>query len=86
MEESSKTQKKIVERYVRYLKLERNMSPNTLEAYRNDLEKLLVYLRQQGKHVLDVELEDLQAFAAGPYSQRDTLILPLPVDRRLPRR
>ena len=65
MEESSKTQKKIVERYVRYLKLERNMSPNTLEAYRNDLEKLLVYLRQQGKHVLDVELEDLQAFAAG---------------------
>ena len=58
-------QQTIVKKYVRYLKLERNMSPNTLEAYQNDLEKLLAFLKREDKHVLDVQLEDLQAFAAG---------------------
>lgn len=58
-------QETIVRRYVRYLKLERGLSANTLEAYQHDLEKLLVYLKQTGKHVVDVQLEDLQAFAAG---------------------
>jgi integrase/recombinase XerD len=55
----------IIKRYVRYLKLERNMSPNTVEAYQLDLEKLMVYLGNEDKHVLDVQLEDLQTFAAG---------------------
>lgn len=50
---------------MRYLKLERGLSANTLEAYQRDLKKLLVYLKQTGKHVVDVQLEDLQAFAAG---------------------
>lgn len=58
-------QETIVRRYVRYLKLERGLSANTLEAYQRDLEKLLVYLKRTGKHVVDVQLEDLQAFAAG---------------------
>ena len=58
-------QQTIVKKYVRYLKLERNMSPNTLEAYQNDLEKLMAFLKRQEKHVLDVQLEDLQTFAAG---------------------
>lgn len=58
-------QESIVRRYVRYLKLERGLSANTLEAYQRDLEKLLVYLKQTGKYVVDVQLEDLQAFAAG---------------------
>ena len=58
--------KDIVRRYVRYLKLERNMSTNTLEAYQRDLQKLLTFLdNQPDKHLLDVKLEDLQTFAAG---------------------
>ncbi len=65
MEESNKTEEKIIKNYVRYLKLERGLSPNTLEAYQRDLSKLLVYLNKEGKHVLDVQLEDLQTFAAG---------------------
>jgi integrase/recombinase XerD len=58
-------QKDIVKRYVRYLKLERNMSANTLEAYQRDIEKLLAFLNREQKHVVDAELADLQTFAAG---------------------
>ena len=51
--------------YQRYLKLQRGYSANTLDAYIRDLEKLLVYLESEKKHVLEVELQDLQHFAAG---------------------
>ena len=51
--------------YVRYLKLQRGMSGNTLDAYQRDLQKLLDYLGREGKDVLEVTLEDLQHFAAG---------------------
>ena len=65
MEESKNTQGSIVRSYQRYLKLQRGYSPNTLEAYVRDLEKLLDYLKQENRSVLDVKLEDLQHFAAG---------------------
>ena len=57
--------KDIVKDYVRYLKLQRGMSGNTLDAYQRDLQKLLDYLRREQKEVLSVTLEDLQHFAAG---------------------
>lgn len=60
-----KEQRNVVRAYERYLKLQRGYSANTLDAYVRDLRKLLHYLEQQGKHVLDVRLEDLQHFAAG---------------------
>ena len=56
---------KIRKDYLRYLRLQRSVSPNTLEAYALDLDKLLVFLGHEGKGVTDVELSDLQAFAAG---------------------
>ena len=55
----------MIRSYVRYLKLQRNMSANTLDAYQRDLLKLLDFLKSEGKDVLDVELADLQTFAAG---------------------
>ena len=57
--------KDIVKGYVRYLKLQRNMSGNTLDAYQRDLRKLLDYLEREGKDVRDVTLEDLEHFSAG---------------------
>ena len=56
---------KIRKDYLRYLRLQRSVSPNTLEAYALDLDKLLVFLGHEGKRVMDVELSDLQTFAAG---------------------
>jgi integrase/recombinase XerD len=55
----------MIKGYVRYLKLQRNFSKNTLEAYQRDLEKLLQFLRREQKDPITVQLEDLQAFAAG---------------------
>ncbi|MBQ3878568.1 MAG: tyrosine recombinase XerD [Prevotella sp.] len=55
----------ILPRYLRYLKLQRSMSPNTIEAYRRDVEKLITYLNGEGKTLTQVELSDLQTFAAG---------------------
>ena len=57
--------KDIVRGYVRYLKLQRNMSGNTLDAYQRDLRKLLDYLEREGKDVREVKLEDLEHFSAG---------------------
>ena len=65
METGKKSQTNIVRAYQRYLKLQRGYSANTLDAYQRDLEKLLTYLDVEGKHVLDVKLEDLQHFASG---------------------
>jgi len=62
---SMKEQKDIIRAYQRYLKLQRGYSANTLDAYERDLQKLLAYLDAEGKHVLDVQLADLQHFAAG---------------------
>ncbi len=64
METDKKTDTKMVRGYMRYLKLERNYSANTLDAYRRDLEKLQSFLAYSGKGMLDVTLEDLQSFAA----------------------
>lgn len=50
---------------MRYLKLQRNVSPHTLDAYHRDLEKLLIFASSGGRSVLDIRLEDLQEFAAG---------------------
>lgn len=57
--------KDLLKGYWRYLKLQRGMSPNTLDAYRRDVDKLLHFLDGEGKGVTEVTLTDLQQFAAG---------------------
>ena len=50
--------------FAAYLQLERSLSPNSVEAYLRDVQKLTGYLELQGKAVApeEVVLEDLQGF------------------------
>ena len=64
IEMSKKTEGNILKRYKRYLKLERNFSQNTLDAYLNDVDKLLAYSADNGLDILTMKLDDLQHFAA----------------------
>ena len=50
--------------YVRYLRLERNLSPNTIEAYRNDLAHLEAFMMRNDLKLENVTLEQLHTFAA----------------------
>lgn len=76
METGKKTDANILKSYRRYLRLQKNYTENTLDAYLRDVEKLLLYLNGEQKNPLDATLEDLQHFAAslhdigiGPRSQ-----------------
>ena len=64
METGKKTPDNLLRAYQRYLKLQRGYSANTLDAYERDLLKLNDFLAQEKKSLLDVQLTDLQHFAA----------------------
>lgn len=68
METVNKKASNLVAAYRRYMKLERNFTPNTLDAYSHDIEKLLAYFGEQGIDPLAARLPDLQAFAADLHS------------------
>lgn len=53
----------LVARYQRYLKLERNASANTIDAYMRDVDKLMQYLASVEMAPTDVTLETLEHFA-----------------------
>ena len=72
MERENKTVDNMVKAYMRYLKLERNLSQNTIEAYRNDLRWLLAYVNYHGLKVETMKLEDLDNFSASLHDQRIT--------------
>lgn len=55
----------IIRKYNQFLRLEKSLSPNTLDAYQTDLEKLLRFLEDEKIEILAVTLEDLQHFIAG---------------------
>lgn len=54
----------MIRRYTRYMKLGRNFSQNTLDAYMADLQKLLAYADGMGADICSLKLDDLQNFAA----------------------
>ncbi len=54
----------ILKRYDAYLRLEKSLSANTLDAYRRDLQKLLNYYAEEGIDFRHVTLGQLDHFAA----------------------
>jgi integrase/recombinase XerD len=63
MEKKNTPTEKLVKQYIRYLKLERNYTVNTIEAYQHDLEWLLKYCKENSLNILEIKLEDLENFA-----------------------
>jgi integrase/recombinase XerD len=57
--------RKILAKYIQYLKLEKSLSENTIEAYLADVDKLMAFLELEGIDVLDVTLDNLETFSAG---------------------
>lgn len=65
MKAQDKTKLNVVRAYQRYMKLQRNYTPNTLDAYMRDIGKLLDFLKAEGISPEDATLAHLQTFAAG---------------------
>ena len=61
---TKKTDVNIVKGYARYLKLERNLAQNTLDAYLNDLRKLINYIEENDLDPITLRLEELEHFSA----------------------
>ena len=57
-----------IQLYKNYIKLERSLSPKTVEAYLHDVEKLSEFLGDR-KKLEEVELSDLQSFLATLYDE-----------------
>lgn len=57
----------IVRKYRSYLLLERSLSPNSIEAYMDDLAKLVCYIDNEKLTLRDIKLDDLQQFVAQLY-------------------
>ncbi len=53
-----------VMRYRVYLKLEKSLQPNTVEAYLGDVEKLCIFLKENGVELLAATIDDLATFLA----------------------
>lgn len=53
----------IKRRYVRFLRLERNYSQNTVDAYSHDIDYLLNFLNGEGLAIEEVRLAHLEQFA-----------------------
>lgn len=64
METSKETSSNLIRKYQRYLKLEKGYSPNTLNAYIRDVDKLLKFLSDEEKTPQEAKLKDIENFAA----------------------
>lgn len=64
MENGNKQPQNLLRGFQRYMRLQRNFTQNTLDAYMLDIEKLLNFISSQGLQIEDVQLETLQQFAA----------------------
>ncbi len=61
---SKENLEQILKKYKQYLRLEKSLSSNTVQAYLNDVTKLFQYLEGEGVHPYDVTLEHLEIFSA----------------------
>lgn len=56
--------KDIISKYKTWLRLEKSLSANSIEAYLTDLDKLTRFIESEGKEYTDITYQDLQQFVA----------------------
>ena len=61
------TKDDIIRKYRNYLLLERSLSPNSIDAYLSDLDKLLGYIVSENLTIEQITLDHLQQFVAQLY-------------------
>ncbi|SBV98067.1 site-specific tyrosine recombinase XerD [uncultured Dysgonomonas sp.] len=61
------TKDNIIKKYRNYLLLEKSLSPNSIDAYMTDLDKLSGFLENEVLKAEEVKLDDLQQFIAQLY-------------------
>lgn len=66
-EEEIKKSASLISKYKSYLLLEKALSPNSIEAYLDDLSKLLQYFEAENFKVQEISLENLQQFVTQLY-------------------
>ena len=59
----------LVQKYKRYLLLEKGLSKNTISAYLTDLRKLIKYVEMNELSVKDLKTSHLEEFLAELYDQ-----------------
>jgi tyrosine recombinase XerC len=64
MPEDRPTNEQLVDAFVSYLTVERNLSPRTVTAYSSDLQGFLAWAARNGLHVLDADHRALRRFLA----------------------
>ena len=62
---ANKSYEKTLARYRQYLRLEKGLSQNTVDAYLTDIDKLYAFLTLEGIDFLDVTSADIERFSAG---------------------
>jgi len=58
------TEKYYTDKYKTWLRLEKGLSPHTIEAYLDDLHKLFQFITNEGLQILQIRYSDLQQFLA----------------------
>ena len=56
--------KDIISKYKTWLRLEKSLSANSIDAYLTDLDKLTRFIESEGKEYADITYQDLQQFVA----------------------
>ena len=59
----------LVQKYRRYLLLEKGLSKNTVSAYMTDLRKLIIYVEEHELSIKNLKTSHLEEFLAGLYDQ-----------------
>ena len=54
----------IIDKYKTWLRLEKSLSANSIEAYLTDLDKLIRFVESEGKDFATISYQDLQQFVA----------------------